>query len=48
MEKAFIKFDNIKIPKQKSHQHKRPTLIKNVDNDKIVVSDKILFSKKRI
>ena len=28
MEKEFIKFDNIKNPKQKFHQHKRPTLIK--------------------
>ena len=39
MEKTIIKFDNIKIPKQKLHQHKRPISIKNVDIDKIVVSN---------
>ena len=30
MEKTAIKFDGIKIPKQKFHQHKRPISIKNV------------------
>ena len=30
MEKTVIKFDGIKIPKQKFHQHKRPISIKNV------------------
>ena len=46
MEKAVIKFDDIKIPKQKFHQHKRPITIKNVDIDKIVVSNKVPFGKK--
>ena len=46
MEKAIIKFDDIKIPKQKFHQHKRPITIKNVDIDKIVVSNKVPFGKK--
>ena len=41
MEKTVIKFDGIKIPKQKFHQHKRPISIKNVDIDKIVVSNKV-------
>ena len=41
MEKTIIKFDSIKIPKQKFHQHKRPISIKNVDIDKIVVSNKV-------
>ena len=41
MEKTIIKFDGIKIPKQKFHQHKRPISIKNVDIDKIVVSNKV-------
>ena len=46
MEKTIIKFDDIKIPKQKFHQHKRPISIKNVDSDKIVVSNKVPFGKK--
>ena len=46
MEKTIIKFDDIKIPKQKFHQHKRPISIKNVDIDKIVVSNKVPFGKK--
>ena len=46
MEKTVIKFDDIKIPKQKFHQHKRPISIKNVDIDKIVVSSKVPFVKK--
>ena len=45
MENTVIKFDDIKIPKQKSHQHKRPISIKNVDNDKIVVSNNVPFGK---
>ena len=45
MENTVIKFDDIKIPKQKFHQHKRPISIKNVDNDKIVVPNKVPFGK---
>ena len=41
MEKTIIKFNDIKIPKQKFHQPKRPISIKNVDIDKIVVSNKV-------
>ena len=44
MEKTIIKFD-IKIPKQKFHQHKRPISIKNIDSDKTVVSNKVPFGK---
>ena len=29
-----MKFDDIKIPKQKVYQHKRPISIKNLDSDK--------------
>ena len=45
MENTVIKFDDIKIPKQKLHQHKSPILIRNVDNDKLVVSNKVPFGK---
>ena len=34
------------MKKQKFHQHKRPTSIKNVDINKILVSSKVSFSKK--
>ena len=45
MEKIFIKFGDIEIEKQKFHQHKRPISIKKIDINKIVVSNKISFSK---
>ena len=46
MEKIIIKFADIELEKQKFYQHKRPTLIKNIDINKIVVSNKVSFSKK--
>ena len=46
MEKTIMKFGDIEIKKQKFHQHKRPIPIKNIDINKIVVSNKVSFSKK--
>ena len=46
MEIKVIRFDDTKTPKQKFLQHKRPISIKNVDIDKIVVSNKLAFGKK--
>ena len=46
MKKRIIEFGAIKIHKQKFHQHKRPISIKNIDINKIVVSNKVSFSKK--
>ena len=46
MEKAIIKFDDIKVLKQKFHQHKRPISLINKDTDKIVVSNEVPFGKK--
>ena len=45
MEK-IIKFGDIEIQKQKSLQHKRPISIKNIDINKIVVSNKVCYGKK--
>ena len=45
MEK-MIKFGDIQIQKQKFHQHKGPISIKNIDINKIVISNKVLFGKK--
>ena len=46
MEKTIIKFGDIEIGKQKFHQHKRLISIKNIDINKIVVSNKGFFGKK--
>ena len=48
MEKEIVKSDEIKIPKQKFHQRKRHISTKKVDINKIVVSNKVSFGKKRI
>ena len=45
MKKTIIKFGDIEIQKQKFHKHRRPILIKNIGINKIVVSNKIYFSK---
>ena len=45
MEK-IIKFGDIEIHKQTFHQHKEPISKKNVDIDKIVVSNKFFLVKK--
>ena len=47
MEKTVIKFGDIEIEKQKFHQNKIPTFIKNVDINKIVVSNRVSFDKKK-
>ena len=41
----IIKFGDIEIQKQKFHQHKEPISIKNIDINKIVVSNKVSFGK---
>ena len=46
MEKTVIKFGDIEIEKQKFHQHKRPISMKNIDINKIVVSNMVFFIKK--
>ena len=47
MEKIIIKFSDAEIEKQKYYQHKSPISIKNIDINKIVVSDKVSFGKKK-
>ena len=39
MEKTVIKLGDIKVQKQKFHEHKAPISIKNIDINKIVVSN---------
>ena len=41
----ITKFGDIESEKQKLNQHKRPISIKNTDINKIVISNKISFSK---
>ena len=43
----IIKFQDIKIKKQKFYQHKEPVSIKDIDINKITVSNKVSFGKKR-
>ena len=42
----MIKFGNTEIEKQKFYQHKSFILVKNIDVNKIVVSNKVSFGKK--
>ena len=44
-EQKIIKFDDTKIKQCKFHQNKSTILINDIDINKIVVSDKLLFSK---
>ena len=44
--KTVINADDIEIQKQKFHKHKRPISMKNIDFNKIVVSNKDSFGKK--
>ena len=46
MEITVIKFGDAEVEKHKFHQYKKLILIKNVDFNKIVVSNKVYFSKK--
>ena len=41
-----IKFGDIEIEKQKFHQHKEPISIKNIDSNKITVSNRVSFGEK--
>ena len=43
----IIKFGDIEIQKQKFHEHNGLISIKNIDINKIVVSNKVSFGKKR-
>ena len=46
MVKTNMKFGDIEIQRQKFPQHKEPISIKNLDINKIVVSNKVSFGKK--
>ena len=45
MDKKMVHFGNTEIRKHKFYQNKNPTLIENVDINKIVVSNKVCFGK---
>ena len=45
MDKKIIKFGDTEIEKYKFYQYKSPSLIDNIDLNKIVVSNKISFGK---
>ena len=45
MEKIIIKFGDIEVKKQRFHRYKRPILLKYMDINEIVVSNKIFLVK---
>ena len=47
MGNGMIKFGDAEVEKHKFHQHKNPISIYDVDIDKIVISKKVSFGKKR-
>ena len=46
MDKKFIKFVDNEIGKHNFHQHKSPISIRNIDINKIEVSNRVPFGKK--
>ena len=47
MEKTIKNFLDIEVNKPKFHQHKRHISTKNIDINKIIVSNKVSFGQKR-
>ena len=47
MEKASINFGDIEIQKQKFLQHKGPISIKNIDINKVVITNMVSFGRKK-
>ena len=45
MDNKIIKFDDTEIKKYKFHQNKSPTLINDIDSNKIVVFNKLPLGK---
>ena len=45
MDKKIIKFDNTEIEEHEFHQHKSLISINDIDNNKIVVPNKLPFGK---
>ena len=45
MGKKFIEFEDARIEEQEFHQYKSPILIKDIDINEIVISNKICFGK---
>ena len=46
MGKEILTFGDIEIEKNKFYRHKTPIFLKDVDIDKVLVSNKISFSEK--
>ena len=48
MNKKIIRFGKSEIEKHKFHQHKISILINDTNIDKILISNKVSFNKKKI
>ena len=45
MAKQIVTFGDIEVERHKFHQHKNPISVHDVNTDRIVLSNKVLFSK---
>ena len=48
MAKIILTFDDIETEKNKFYRHKRPTFKKDVDIEKVLISNKVSFGEKNI
>ena len=48
MGKEFLTFGNIEFEKKNFYHHKSPIFLKDVDIEKVLVTEKISFGKKTI
>ena len=48
MGKEILTFDNIEIEKNKLYHHKNPILFRDIDIEKVLVSNKYFLGKKTI
>ena len=46
MGKEVLKFEDIQIEKNKFYRHKTPIFLKDVDIERVLVSNKIFFDQK--
>ena len=48
MNKEILKSGNIEIEKNKFYRHKTPIIFEDLDIEKVLVSNKISFGKKKL
>ena len=48
MGKKILTFGDIEIKKKKNYRHKNPIILKDVDIEKVVASNKISFGEEKL